>query len=75
MVPLGMILDDNSRYGYSKDESFTITYRNKVYTFIVKSDYLTAGMLSYFIQNFVNYNLTKKEISEYLWLKSVIILK
>lgn len=71
MVPLGMILDENSRYGYNKDESFTITYRYKVYTFIVKSDYMTAGMLSHFIYEFVNYNLTRKEIGEYLWLESV----
>ena len=75
MVPLGMILDDNSRYGYSKDESFTISYRNKIYTFVVKSDYLTAGMLSHFIHEFMNYDLTRKEISEYVWLESVIILK
>lgn len=71
MVPLGMILDDNSRYGYSKDESFTISYRNKIYTFVVKSDYLTAGMLSYFIHNFMNYDLTRKEITEYVWLESM----
>jgi hypothetical protein len=71
MVPLGMILDDNSRYGYNKDESFTITYKNKIYTFTVKSEYLTAGMLAYFIQNFVNYDLTRKEITEYVWLESV----
>lgn len=75
MVPIGMILDNNSRYGYSKDESFTITYRNKVYTFVVKSDYMTAGMLSHFIYEFVNYNLTRKEIGEYVWLESVKEIK
>ena len=75
MVPLGMILDDNSRYGYNKDESFTISYRNKIYTFTVKSEYLTAGMLSYFIQNFVNYDLTRKEITEYVWFESVKDIK
>jgi hypothetical protein len=71
MVPLEMILDDNSHYGYTKGESFTITYRNKVYTFTVKSEYLTAGMVSHFIREFIDYNLTRKEINKYVWLESV----
>lgn len=71
MVPLGMILDDNSRYGYNKNESFTISYKNKLYTFSVKSEYLTAGMISHFIHAFINYDLPRKEIGEYLWLASV----
>jgi len=71
MVPLGMILDDDGQYGYSKDDSFTITYKNKIYTFVVKSEYLTAGMLSHFIREFINYDLTRKEINEYVWLESV----
>lgn len=71
MVPLGMILDDNSRYGYNKNESFTITYKTKLYTFIVKSEYLTAGMISHFIHAFINYDLPRKEIGEYVWLESV----
>lgn len=71
MVPLGMILDENSRYGYQKDESFTISYRNKLYTFSVKSEYLTAGMISHFIHAFINYDLPRKEIGEYVWLESV----
>jgi hypothetical protein len=75
MVPLGMILDDNSHYGYNKNESFAITYRNKIYTFVVKSDYLTAGMLSHFIHEFVSYNLTRKEITEYVWLESIEEMK
>ena len=71
MVPLGMILDDNNHYGYTKDESFTITYKNKIYTFTVKSEYLTAGMVSHFIREFIDYDLTRKEITEYVWLESV----
>ena len=71
MIPLGMILDDNNHYGYTKDESFTITYKNKIYTFTVKSEYLTAGMVSHFIREFIDYDLTRKEITEYVWLESV----
>lgn len=71
MVPLGMILDENSHYGYNKDESFTITFKNKIYTFTVKSNYITPGMLIHFIHEFINYDLTRKEITEYVWLESV----
>lgn len=71
MIPLGMILDDNNHYGYAKGESFTITYKNKIYTFTVKSEYLTAGMVSHFIREFIDYDLTRKEITEYVWLESV----
>lgn len=71
MVPLGMILDDDNHYGYTKGESFTITYRNKVYTFTVKSEYLTTGMVFHFIREFIDYNLTRKEITKYVWLESV----
>lgn len=72
MVPLGIVLNKDSRYGCNKGDIFTITYKGKIYTFSVKSDYFTSGMLAHFIHEFINYNLTRKEITEYVYLEFII---
>lgn len=71
MIPLGMVLDENSRYGYEKDETFSIFYREKIYNFKVISEHLTPGMLVYFIRKFFDYDLTRKEMNEYVILESI----
>lgn len=70
-IPLGIIVDEESKYGYKKNDIVSIYYKNKIYSYIVISEYLTGGMLFELIRKFFDYNLTRKEMNEYILLESV----
>lgn len=71
LTPIGLRLDENSRWGYKKGDSLSMFYKNKTYNFTVLSDYLTTGFLTELIRKFFDYDLTRKEMNEYILLESV----
>lgn len=71
LTPLGLLLDENAKCGYKKEDFLSIFYKGKTYNFKVIAEYLTTGFLTELIRKFFDYDLTRKEMNEYIILESV----